>query len=155
MNITKAELKDLMAKRVSEKTRNYTICQFDENLKLIKEWNQPEIRKSEFYLPGILQLCNGNKKGFYKDCIWRYKIIATGEILWLEIPKKKDFTVLKIDKITNRVIKEYKSSKEADENKIHGTNNISNMCKHKLIWKSTTYYFRYKQDYELLQEPNI
>ena len=75
----KPELKDLMAKRVSDK-RKYDIAQLDLNMNLLKIWTQVDLDNSEYYKPGILQLCNGNKKGKYKGFNWRYICRESGII---------------------------------------------------------------------------
>lgn len=145
----KLELKELMGKRVSEKTSKFNIVQFDKDLNIIKEWTQYDLRKSgEYYLPNILQLCNGTKKGWYKNYIWRYKNKLTGEIIFQEIPKIRDFTVLKIDKFTNEILAIYKDAREAAmENDIKTVSNISKMCKKKEVWQKYPYFFRYKPEY--------
>jgi group I intron endonuclease len=139
-----------MARKVSEVNSKYTIVQLDSNLNIIKEWTQPELRKSEYYLPNILQHCNGGRKGFYKNCIWRYKNKINGEIIFLEIPKVRDFRVVMLDKEKGNMIKFYESSKEANLEFNHGKGNINVMCKNKLIWKKFSYYFRYNEDVNLI-----
>lgn len=83
--------KKIMSKKVSNKTKNYTICQFDRDMNLLKEYNsQIELMElnPDYSKSCILSTCNGWKAS-YKGFIWRYKSIKTNKIITPDDMKRK------------------------------------------------------------------
>ena len=77
------DIKLQMSKNVSESNKKYNIIQYDKEMNFIKEYegrydivnNYPDL-----YIQAILAVCNGSK-ATYKQSIWRYKNLKTGEII--------------------------------------------------------------------------
>lgn len=82
------DAKEIMSNLVSKAATNYSIVQLDKDFNIINEFETQRLLKEQlpdYYLPAILQVCNGNKsshKGFY----WRYRCVKTGEIKEVKTP---------------------------------------------------------------------
>lgn len=76
------EAKERMGNLVSNATTNYSIVKLDKDFNIIDEFKTQKILKEtlpDYYLPAILQVCNGNKSS-YKGFYWRYRDIKTSLI---------------------------------------------------------------------------
>lgn len=93
------DVKLKMSKNVSDVNRKYNIIQYDREMNFIKEYrgrydivnNYPDL-----YVQAILGVCNGGK-ATYKNSIWRYKDLKTGEIIKQKsLKERKDNSKIRI-----------------------------------------------------------
>lgn len=96
------DIKKEMAESVSRAKTNYIIVQFDKDFNLVQEFPTQKVLKEEltdFYLPAILNVCNGNKSS-YKGFYWRYKCVKTGKIREVKRPQGIQPKIKVINKLT-------------------------------------------------------
>jgi len=141
-----------MSKNVSEVNRKYNIVQYDRDMNFIKEYkgrydivnNYPDL-----YVQAILGVCNGGK-ATYKNSIWRYKDLKTGEIIKQKSLKERKSTIRKNSKTSvlfdGFKFIEYPCLKHLCDNHNFSFSNINNYLKTKNRYnlKNTNQYVFYK-----------
>lgn len=80
--------KKQMAVAVSKSKTRYKIIQYTKDFEIINEFDSQKILKEKlpnYYLPAILNVCNGNKSS-YKGYYWRYFDIENSKLLEVRRP---------------------------------------------------------------------
>ena len=83
-------LKKEMSEKVSKIKTNYHIVKMDYNLNILDIYESCKYIKdnTSYYLPAVLNCCNGNKNA-YLGYLWRYKDIKTGKIIEQKHPDQR------------------------------------------------------------------